>query len=91
MKITVLLLILCVVAQISGAYLHAEEIPVDKLMYTGINDDALQKEAASLGIPADSTVRYVSGMKNLNQAYQDGNLTWTGYITAKRNFIQDID
>jgi len=91
MKISVFLLILCVVAQISGTYLHAEEIPVDKLMYTGISDEGLQKEATSLDIPADCTVRYVTGMRSLNKAYQAGNLSWTGYITAKRNFIEDID
>jgi len=75
----------------TGGSLHAENIPEDELMYTGIDDSGLEKEAASLGIPADSTKQYVVGMKNLNQNCQDGDLTWTEYIMAKRNFIEDIE
>ena len=90
MKIAIFLLILCVVAQIQIPFLYAENIPVDKLNYTGMNDNDLEKEAASLDIPAGCVVKYVSGMKNLNQSYQDGNLTRTEYITAKRNFIEDL-
>ena len=90
MKIAVFLLVLCVIAQIPGPFLRAEDIPEDKLMYTGIDDSGLEKEATSLGIPAGNTAKYVTGMKNLNQNYQDGDLTWVEYIMAKRNFIENL-
>lgn len=90
MKIVALLLILCAIVHIPASFLYAENIPEDQLRYTGINDSSLEKEAASLGIPSDSTVKYVSGMKNLNQNYQNGDLTWTEYIMEKRNFIEDL-
>ncbi|MFH1791649.1 MAG: hypothetical protein ABH885_06690 [Candidatus Omnitrophota bacterium] len=90
MRIAALIMVLCAVIQVSGPLLHAEDIPENSLMYTGIDDSQLEKEAASLGIPTGSTVRYVSGMKNLNQEYLDGSLTWAEYIMAKRNFIEDL-
>ena len=91
MKITAfLILVLCLVMQIPGPFLHAQDIPENELTYTGMDDTQLEKEAASLDIPADSTVKYVSGMKNLNQGYQDGDLTWMEYVMAKRNFIETL-
>ena len=90
MKIAMFLLILCLACQIPSSFLYAEDIPEDALTYTGIEDSGLEKEAEKLGIPANETVRYVSRMKQLNQGYQAGDMTWTEYIMAKRNFIEDL-
>ena len=90
MKIVAFLLILCAIIHIPALFLYAGNIPEDQLRYTGINDSSLEKEAASLDIPASCTVKYVSEMKNLNQSYQNGNLTWTEYIMEKRNIIEDL-
>ena len=91
MKFVIFLLIFCAFIQAPVRLLHAGEIPVSKLKYTGLDDAKLQEEAANLGIPEGLRARYVFEMKQLNQQYEAGSLTWTEYITQKRLLIENIE
>ena len=50
----------------------------------------LQTEAKRLGIPQSQVKRYVVYMRNINQEYQNGSMTRTEYIAAKRQVIQNL-
>ena len=90
MKIAALLLALCLILQMPGALLHAENIPESELRYTGIDDKGLEAEAERLGIPSGDMNNYVNIMRDMNNDYQAGSLTWTEYVMQKRRYIEGL-
>ena len=90
--LTVFLVLVLVLAAAFPLAAHAQEsLSEEQLTATMSTDDAaLEKEAAEFGMPASETVRYVSRMKALNQDYQNGALTTTEYVGAKRRLIEEL-
>jgi len=64
---------------------------MDSLMETvSIKDADLNAEAERLGIPEGQKIRYVVDIKALNEQYQNGAMTRTEYIGAKRELIEQL-
>lgn len=55
-----------------------------------IDDATLETEAVQLGVSASQVERYVAKMKSINQGYQNGALTRTEYVGAKRELIENL-
>ena len=57
---------------------------------TSIDDAELETEAGRLGVPPAQTKRYVVDVKSLNKRYQQGSLTRTEYVHAKRELLENL-
>ena len=55
-----------------------------------IDDAELETEAGQLGVPSAQTKRYVVDVKSLNERYQQGSLTRTEYVRAKRELLENL-
>lgn len=55
-----------------------------------LDDAELEAEAGRLGVPDDQTKRYVVDVKSLNESYQQGLLTRTEYVGAKRELLENL-
>lgn len=63
----------------------------DALMANTSTDDAqLEAEARQLGVSADQTTTYVVEVKDLNKLLEQGSLTRTEYIGAKRRLLERL-
>lgn len=96
-NLAVLLVVVLMVSPVLAAFsAYAQEAEqktesMEDMMGTvSINDADLNAEAQRLGIPASQNKRYVADMREINKQYQQGSMTRTEYVGAKRNLIQNL-
>lgn len=64
---------------------------IESLTATVSTEDLpLEREAEQFGIAETEKARYVIDMRALNRQYQQGSLTRTEYIAAKRELIERL-
>ncbi len=89
-KILIILLVLSLSVPIYAQEAEKSDESMDSLMSMVSTDDAsIREEAVQLGIPQSQHKRFVSDMRDLNRQYQQGSLTRTEYIGAKRALIEN--
>ncbi|MDP8299308.1 MAG: hypothetical protein P9L88_05350 [Candidatus Tantalella remota] len=89
-KIMIILLMLSLMVSVHAQEAEKSDESMDSLMSVIVTDDAsIREEAVQLGIPVSQQKKFVYDMREINKQYQQGSLTRTEYIGAKRSLIEN--